>query len=58
MDITVTASAKKGERALTDLLGREMGCVTETVTRRLQDQASGAGCCDYGNADFKNLFVA
>jgi hypothetical protein len=30
MDITVTASAKKGEWALTDLLGREMGCVTET----------------------------
>ena len=30
MDITVTASAKKGEWALTDLLGREMGRVAET----------------------------
>jgi hypothetical protein len=30
MDITVTASAKKGEWALTDLLGRDMGRVAET----------------------------
>jgi hypothetical protein len=30
MDLTVTATTKKGEWALTDLLGREMGCVAET----------------------------
>jgi hypothetical protein len=30
VDITVTASTKKGEWALTDLLGREMGRVAET----------------------------
>ena len=30
MDVTVTASTNEGEWALTDLLGREMGCVAET----------------------------
>jgi hypothetical protein len=30
MDITVTASTKKGEWALIDLLGREMGRIAET----------------------------
>jgi hypothetical protein len=30
MDVTVTANAEKGEWPLTDLLGRNMGCVAET----------------------------
>ncbi len=41
MDVTVTASAKPGERALTDLLGRNMGCVAETEAGIFRIQPKG-----------------
>ncbi len=51
MDITVTASAKKGEWALTDLLGREMGCVTETELGVFRIKPHGLTCAKYQSGE-------